>query len=108
MRAERTRRDLARRIAPHVAAAWTEQLLLELRLRDVQGAAIGAALAEVESHCAESGEPRIGGVRRPGGRRPSGSGARDGRARRAQLGRGDRLTRARAPAQVSRRTGPWQ
>ncbi len=42
---------------PHVDQAWAEELVLELRLRDVVGGAIGNALAEVESHCAESGEP---------------------------------------------------
>lgn len=35
---------------------WCDQLVLELRLRDVDGAAIGDALAQVEAHCAESGE----------------------------------------------------
>lgn len=35
---------------------YREQLLLALRLRDVPGARIGEALAEVESHVAETGE----------------------------------------------------
>ncbi len=41
---------------PHVEPAWAERFLLELRLRGVAGDQIGAALAEVETHCAESGE----------------------------------------------------
>ncbi len=43
-------------IAPHVDAAWREELVLELRLHDVPGEAIGGALAEVEAHCVDSGE----------------------------------------------------
>ena len=42
---------------PHVEPDWAEAFLLELRLRGVAGHRIGAALAEVEAHCAESGEP---------------------------------------------------
>ena len=46
---------------------WLDQLTLALRLRDVSGRAIGEALAEVESHLAESdqsaaesfGDPRL-------------------------------------------------
>lgn len=45
-----------RRTAPHVDPAWSRALLLELRLRGAGGAEIGAVLAEVDSHCAESGE----------------------------------------------------
>ena len=41
---------------PHIESAWSEAFLLELRLRGVAGTQIGAALAEVEMHCAESGE----------------------------------------------------
>lgn len=41
---------------PHVADDWTEAFLLELRLRGVDGRRAGEALAEVEAHCAESGE----------------------------------------------------
>lgn len=41
---------------PHIEPDWAEQLLLELRLRAVAGTTIGAVLAEVESHCADSGE----------------------------------------------------
>lgn len=54
----KTRRlALERRLAPHVDPLWTEAVLLELRMRNVPGDTIGAALAEVDSHCAESGEP---------------------------------------------------
>lgn len=35
---------------------WEQQFVLALRSRDVSGAAIGSALAEVQSHCAETGE----------------------------------------------------
>ncbi len=41
---------------PHIDPAWSDSFLLELRLRGVAGSQIGAALAEVEAHCAESGE----------------------------------------------------
>lgn len=41
---------------PHVEPGWAEAFLVELRLRGVDGRRIGAALAEVEAHCAESGE----------------------------------------------------
>ncbi|MFF3063009.1 hypothetical protein ACFVQ3_00485 [Oerskovia sp. NPDC057915] len=51
------RYEIERRLAPHVDERWTEAFVLELRLLDVPGSALGAALAEVESHCAESGEP---------------------------------------------------
>lgn len=42
---------------PHIEPDWAEAFLLEMRLRGVDGRRIGAALAEVEAHCAESGEP---------------------------------------------------
>ncbi|QCB92439.1 hypothetical protein [Cellulomonas shaoxiangyii] len=45
-----------RTIAPHVEPRWRERLVLELRLRDVPGATIGSALAEVEAHCVDSGQ----------------------------------------------------
>ncbi|QDW63875.1 hypothetical protein [Oerskovia sp. KBS0722] len=51
------RYEIERRLAPHVEEEWAEAFVIELRLLDVPGAALGAALAEVESHCAESGEP---------------------------------------------------
>ncbi len=44
---------------PHVEPGWANDLLLELRLRGVDGRQIGAALAEVEAHCAESGESAL-------------------------------------------------
>lgn len=39
---------------PHVDQRWAESAIVELRLRDADGVTIGAALAEVESHMAES------------------------------------------------------
>lgn len=51
-----SRYTIERRLAPHVDERWTEAVLLELRLRGVPGDAIGAVLAEVDSHVAESGE----------------------------------------------------
>jgi hypothetical protein len=44
-------------LAPHVEARWAEDLMLELRLLGLSGDQIGAALSEVDSHCADSGEP---------------------------------------------------
>lgn len=35
--------------------AWYDELVLTLRLRNVRGAAIGDAVAEVRSHCADAG-----------------------------------------------------
>ena len=35
---------------------WIDEMVVELRLRGVGGAAIGDAVAAVESHCADSGE----------------------------------------------------
>lgn len=43
-------------LAPHVDPRWAEDLLLELRLLGLSGDQVGAALSEVESHCADSGE----------------------------------------------------
>lgn len=48
-----------RSLAPHVDDAWAEGLVVELRLQGVGGPAIGEALSEVESHCAESGESAL-------------------------------------------------
>lgn len=45
-----------RELAPHVEPTWAEEFILELRLLEVSGREIGAALSEVDSHCAESGE----------------------------------------------------
>lgn len=42
-------------IAPHVETAWADEFVVELRLRDVPGAAIGDALAEVEAHVVDAG-----------------------------------------------------
>lgn len=39
-----------------VLDSWREGFVLELRSRDVSGARIGDALAEVDSHCAETGQ----------------------------------------------------
>ena len=41
---------------PHIEHEWARAFLVELRLRGIAGHHIGAALAEVEAHCAESGE----------------------------------------------------
>ncbi len=35
---------------------WRDAFVVQLRLRDVPGAAIGDALAQVDAHCAESGQ----------------------------------------------------
>ena len=40
----------------HLIDAWHDELVLELRLREVPGAVIGDALAEVDAHCAATGE----------------------------------------------------
>ncbi len=55
-RAQERRYELEQGLAPHVEPGWTESFLLELRLQGVGGADIGHAIAEVESHCADSGE----------------------------------------------------
>ena len=41
---------------PHIEPEWAGALLLELRLRGVAGQQIGATLAEIEAHCADSGQ----------------------------------------------------
>lgn len=41
---------------PHVDRAWSDAFIVELRMLDVSGAHIGSALADVEAHCADSGE----------------------------------------------------
>jgi hypothetical protein len=43
-------------VVPGLDPDWADAFLVELRLADVPGRAIGDALAEVGSHCAESGE----------------------------------------------------
>ncbi|WP_120003019.1 hypothetical protein [Nesterenkonia muleiensis] len=47
---------LGQEFAPDVNPAWAEEFVLELRLKGAAGDDIGAALAEVNSHCAESGD----------------------------------------------------
>lgn len=47
---------LVREIAPGISPEWAEEFVGELRMRGVSGEVVGAALAEMESHCAESGE----------------------------------------------------
>lgn len=49
-------RSVERRVAPHIDPSWAEAMLLELRLLGVDGPQIGSALAEVDSHCTESGQ----------------------------------------------------
>ncbi|WP_413318092.1 hypothetical protein AA0Z99_13160 [Agrococcus sp. 1P02AA] len=39
-----------------VDSSWEDDFIVELRLRDVDGRTIGDALAQVRSHCAESGQ----------------------------------------------------
>lgn len=48
------RRTFVGDLAPHVDPKWAEAFMLELRLRGVHGDDIGAALAEIDSHCAEA------------------------------------------------------
>ena len=43
-------------LAPHVERQWAEAFIVELRLQGVSGKTLGAALAEVDSHCAEAEE----------------------------------------------------
>ncbi|GAA3711962.1 hypothetical protein GCM10022377_26760 [Zhihengliuella alba] len=52
--------SLEERFAPHVDRKWAGDLILELRLLGVDGSRIGDVLAEVDSHCAESGEGAAG------------------------------------------------
>ena len=47
---------------PHVDREWAGQAITEFALRDVSGANIGAAMAEVESHMAEHGGDCIEGA----------------------------------------------
>ena len=47
---------VVRGLAPHVDEKWAESFMVELRLIGIEGAGIGAALSEVESHCSESGQ----------------------------------------------------
>jgi hypothetical protein len=45
-----------RALAPHVEEKWAEDFVVELLLLHIEGARIGAALSEVESHCSDSGQ----------------------------------------------------
>ncbi|UZN02897.1 hypothetical protein [Cellulomonas sp. S1-8] len=42
-------------LAPHVEKSWADDFVVELRLRDVPGAAIGDVLTEVDAHVVDSG-----------------------------------------------------
>ncbi|GAB2471764.1 hypothetical protein GCM10027030_02740 [Luteococcus sediminum] len=44
---------------------WLDEMIIELRLRNVRGPAIGDAVAAVETHCAESGESATGAFGHP-------------------------------------------
>lgn len=46
--------------ADKLVSTWMDDFIVELRLRDVRGAAIGDAVRAVESHLAESGESPAG------------------------------------------------
>ena len=48
--------DLELELAPNINPQWTEDFILESRLRDVPGKVIGQALGEVNDHCTASGE----------------------------------------------------
>jgi len=41
---------------PHLMDEWRDAFVTELRLRDVPGAQVGEALAEVDAHCTDSGQ----------------------------------------------------
>lgn len=47
----------SRQIATDVDPGWVDAFVLEARLRDVPGRRIGDALAEIDAHCRDSGEP---------------------------------------------------
>lgn len=49
--------EVERALAPNVEPEWAEAAILELRLLGVSGEHVGAALAEVDAHCLDSGEP---------------------------------------------------
>lgn len=48
--------SLEREHAPHVDPEWSSEFIIEARLQEVHGTAIGDALAEIDSHVVESGE----------------------------------------------------
>ena len=52
-----TRNDIPEKLAPHVDAKWREAFVLELRVQGASGSTIADALVEVETHCADSGQP---------------------------------------------------
>jgi len=54
-------------LAPHVTPTWRDAFVVELRLRDVRGDAIGDALAEVDAHCADSGQDAMTAFGDPAG-----------------------------------------
>jgi hypothetical protein len=45
-----------RGLAPHVDQRWAQSFMVELRLIGIDGARIGEALSEVESHCSDGGQ----------------------------------------------------
>lgn len=51
-----SRSSFEKDLAPHVDEKWSEKFVIELRLQGVSGETLGAALAEVDSHLAESGQ----------------------------------------------------
>src|SRR5699024_7795615 len=54
--ASHNRRSFEQELAPHVEKQWAEAFIVELRLQGVSGKNLGAALAEVDSHCADAEE----------------------------------------------------
>lgn len=54
--ASSNRRSYEQELAPHVEKQWAEAFIVELRLQGVSGKNLGAALAEVDSHCADADE----------------------------------------------------
>jgi len=56
-RAQAASQEVWQRPFVRMYQAWCDAFVLELRLRDVPGPVIGDRLADVEGHCAETGEP---------------------------------------------------
>lgn len=54
---DRNRSSDIQLIASEVEPQWVQEFVLEARLSDVPGDRIGDALAEVNAHCRDSGEP---------------------------------------------------
>lgn len=48
--------DIELELAPNIDPQWSEEFILEARLRDVPGTTIGDALGEINDHCRSSGE----------------------------------------------------